>query len=45
MTTKEGNVRQFEVNPAAFQQLRFHVARALKEFDAIERNPILKIDK
>jgi len=45
LTDKSGKERTFEVNPATFHKLRYNVARVLKEFDSVEKLPILKIDK
>jgi len=45
MVDSEGNIRTFEVNSDAFNKLRYSVARVLKEFDTLEKLPILKIDR
>jgi len=41
----EGEIHTFEANPEQFHKLRYSVARVLKEFDTLEKLPILKIDK
>jgi len=45
MVDSDGNIRTFEVNMDAFNKLRYSVARVLKEFDTLEKLPILKIDR
>jgi len=45
MQDDSGKIRTFEVTPDQFHKLRYSVARVLKEFDTLEKLPILKIDK
>jgi len=45
LTDSSGNIRQMELNPETFHQLRYAVARLLKEMENIESLGILKIDK
>jgi len=45
MQDDSGKIRTFELNTEQFHKLRYSVARVLKEFDTIEKLPILKIDK
>eukprot|EP01125_Pyxidicula_operculata_P017573 TRINITY_DN6157_c0_g1_i2.p1 TRINITY_DN6157_c0_g1~~TRINITY_DN6157_c0_g1_i2.p1 ORF type:complete len:227 (-),score=47.13 TRINITY_DN6157_c0_g1_i2:29-709(-) len=45
MVDSDGNIKTFEMNLEQFNKLRYNVARVIKEFDIIEKLPILKIDK
>lgn len=45
MTTSDGKVKTFEVSHDKFHELRFNVARVLKEVQDLEQLQILKIDR
>ena len=45
ITTTHGEIYTFEMSSQAFHQLRFTVAKLLKEMDNLDNKPILKIDK
>ncbi|KAL6064366.1 COMM domain-containing protein [Balamuthia mandrillaris] len=45
MTLSDGTIRTFELSQEKFHELRFDVARLLKEMDEIEKLPIMKINK
>jgi len=45
MQDDSGKIRTFELNTEQFHKLRYSVSRVLKEFDTLEKLPILKIDK
>jgi len=40
-----GDVKQMEMNPETFHQLRYSVARVIKEIESLDSMQILKIDK
>eukprot|EP00727_Mastigamoeba_balamuthi_P009404 m51a1_g5086 hypothetical protein (85) ;mRNA; r:255249-255619 len=44
MTTSEGKVWTFEVPVDKFHELRYNVARVLKDVEELDQLPILKID-
>jgi len=44
LTTSEGQIRQFEMSDDKFHELRFNVAKVLKDMEDIEQLPILKIE-
>lgn len=45
ITTTDGRYHQFEMTVTKFHQLRYTIARLLKEFNNLENHPILRIDK
>jgi len=42
---KEGGKKTFEIPVEKFHELRYHVAKVLKDMEELEQHPILKIDK
>jgi len=45
VTSSDGKVRTFEVTIEKFHELRYNVAKVLKDMEEVEQLPILKIDK
>jgi len=45
LTLENGEIKVFEMTPQRFQELRYKVARVLKDMYDLEKNPILKVDK
>ena len=43
MTTSDGKIRQFEVSQDKFHELRYNIAKVLKDMEDIEQIPILKL--
>lgn len=43
MYTKDGEMHRFEVDVEKFQELRYQVARVLKNMEDLDRHAILKI--
>lgn len=44
-TKTEGGKKTFEIPVEKFHELRYHVAKVLKDMEELEQHPILKIDK
>jgi COMM domain containing 5 len=45
MTLSNGHVRTFEVSVQQFNQLRYGVAKMLKDMQMLERHPVMRIEK
>mmetsp|Transcript_19155 Transcript_19155/g.28502 ORF Transcript_19155/g.28502 Transcript_19155/m.28502 type:complete len:238 (+) Transcript_19155:99-812(+) len=43
MTLSDGSIQQFEMTTDSFHQLRYNVARVLKDMNDVEQAPILKL--
>lgn len=44
-TSSDGQIRTFELSLEKFHELRYNVAKVLKDMEDLEQIPILKIDK
>lgn len=45
MQTSDGKIQTFEVSVEKFHEMRYNVAKVLKEMQEIEQHPVLKITK
>lgn len=45
VTTSDGRIKTFELSIEKFHELRYNVAKVLKDMEDLEQIPILKIDK
>jgi hypothetical protein len=45
MVLSDGRIRAFEVSVAQFNQLRYGVAKSLKDMQTLERHPVMRIER
>lgn len=45
VTSSDGRIKTFELSIEKFHELRYNVAKVLKDMEDLEQIPILKIDK